>query len=280
MKSRLHRRLPPVPVRQARWRMTVPEIVQQRRRSAPARKSAPTPSAIDVGSIGAVCNISLNEQGLLAGLVAEVPGLAAKPIESVENACASGGQAILSVIHKLLLGHGEVGLAVGFEKMRDDDGKMDGKLVGKVLGLLLPPRRAGRQDLRLPAPLRRGDGPSTWQTTASPRRTSRGSPSPSTPTRSTTRTPRCRRSQLTLEQAMTIDGTEPLHRRRPAAEDLRLLADHRRLRRADRSPPRRGSPGSGSSTDRRVELAGWAQATDPLRKGGRDVLRPPGRSPR
>jgi acetyl-CoA C-acetyltransferase len=46
------------------------------------------PAAIDVGSIGATCNFSLNQQGLLAGLVAMVPGLGSKPIEAVENACA------------------------------------------------------------------------------------------------------------------------------------------------------------------------------------------------
>ena len=43
------------------------------------------PEVIDVGSIGATCNISLNQQGLLAGLLAEVEGLAGKPIESVEK---------------------------------------------------------------------------------------------------------------------------------------------------------------------------------------------------
>jgi acetyl-CoA C-acetyltransferase len=102
-------------------------------------------SALDVASIGAVCNISLNEQGLLAGLVAQVPGLGAKPIESVENACASGGQAVLSVIQKLQCGLGETGIAVGYEKMRDAEGKMDGKLVGKVLGYYShPDERPGK----------------------------------------------------------------------------------------------------------------------------------------
>ena len=33
-----------------------------------------------------------------------------------------------------MLGHGEVGLAVGFEKMRGAEGKIDGKRIGKVLG--------------------------------------------------------------------------------------------------------------------------------------------------
>jgi len=92
------------------------------------------PASIDLATIGATCNISLNKQGLLAGLVAMAPGMAAKPIESVENACASGGQAVLSVVQKLQLGLGEIGIAVGYEKMRNDDGKMDGKLIGEVLG--------------------------------------------------------------------------------------------------------------------------------------------------
>src|SRR3989304_1673171 len=77
--------------------MTVPEIVK---------------GAVE-GACGAPCNFSLNEQGLLAGLVASVPGLEGKPIEAVENACASGGQAIVSVAPKLLLGGGEIGTALG-----------------------------------------------------------------------------------------------------------------------------------------------------------------------
>lgn len=97
------------------------------------------PNSIDVGAIAAVCNISLNQQGLIAGLLADVPGLSAKPMEAVEIACASGGQAVLSVIYKLLLGQGDVGIAVGYEKMRNDEGKMDGKLVGQSLGYFSHP---------------------------------------------------------------------------------------------------------------------------------------------
>ncbi len=103
------------------------------------------PSALEVGSIGATCNFSLNEQGLLAGLMASVPGLEGKPIEAVENACASGGQAILSTIYKMQAGLGDTGIAVGYEKMRDAEGKMDGKLIGKVLGYFSHPgERAGK----------------------------------------------------------------------------------------------------------------------------------------
>src|SRR5947208_10196648 len=118
--------------------MTVPQIVEAAIQGA-CREIGADPAALDVGSIGAACNFSLNEQGLLAGLMADTPGLGGKPIEAVENACASGGQAVLSVIQKLQLGLGDTGIAVGYEKMRDAEGKMDGKLIGKVLGYFSDP---------------------------------------------------------------------------------------------------------------------------------------------
>src|SRR5689334_24969718 len=124
--------------------MTVPTILNSAIQGA-CREIGATPAALDVGSVGAACNFSLNEQGLLAGLMAMTPGLESKPIEAVENACASGGQAVLSVIQKLQLGMGETGIAVGFEKMRDAEGKMDGKLIGKVLGYFShPDEREGK----------------------------------------------------------------------------------------------------------------------------------------
>src|SRR5215475_5082489 len=124
--------------------MTVPQIVDSSIQGA-CREIGIEPGALDVGSIGAACNFSLNEQGLLAGLMAMTGGLEGKPIEAVENACASGGQAVLSVIQKLQLGMGETGIAVGFEKMRDATGRMDGKLIGKVLGYFSHPgERSGK----------------------------------------------------------------------------------------------------------------------------------------
>jgi len=124
--------------------MPVPEIVKNAILGA-CQEIRVEPSALDVGSIGATCNFSLNEQGLLAGLMAMVPGLEGKPLESVENACASGGQAVLSVIQKLQTGWGDAGIAVGYEKMRDAEGKMDGKLIGKALGYFShPDERAGK----------------------------------------------------------------------------------------------------------------------------------------
>jgi len=118
--------------------MTVPDIIKTSVAEVCKTINA-DPAAIDVGSVGATCTYTLNQQGLLAGLMATVQGLAGKPIESVENACASGGQAVLSVIYKLLVGQGDVGIAVGFEKMRDNDGKMDGKLIGAALGVFSHP---------------------------------------------------------------------------------------------------------------------------------------------
>jgi acetyl-CoA acetyltransferase len=113
--------------------MSVPEIVSRSVRETCASIDV-DPASCDLATIGAAAAGPFNQQGLLSGLVADVPGLAAKPIEAVENACATGGQAILAVAQKLQLGMGDVGIAVGFEKMRNDEGKMDGPRVGEILG--------------------------------------------------------------------------------------------------------------------------------------------------
>jgi acetyl-CoA C-acetyltransferase len=124
--------------------MTVPEIAQNAIQDV-CKEINTDPSLLDVGTVGAACNISLNQQGLVSGLVAAVPGLASKPIHSVENACASGGEAILSTILKLQAGWGETGFAMGYEKMRDAEGKMDGRLIGHALGVYShPDERPGR----------------------------------------------------------------------------------------------------------------------------------------
>jgi acetyl-CoA C-acetyltransferase len=65
--------------------MSVPEIIQNAVNGA-CHEIGTEPAALDVGSIGATRNISLNEQGLLSSLMAMLPGLAGKPIESLENA--------------------------------------------------------------------------------------------------------------------------------------------------------------------------------------------------
>ena len=114
---------------------------------------------------------------------------------AVENACATGGQAILAVASKLMLGEGDVGLAVGFEKMRDAEGKIDGKLDREGPRLLLPSRRAGRQDVRLPAPLRRGDEGLHGRLGRHRGGLRARSPRRSTRTPARTRSPRCRRTR-------------------------------------------------------------------------------------
>jgi len=253
--------------------MTVPDIIANAVKGVCNEIKVP-PSAIDVGSVGAVCNISLNSQGLLAGLMAAVPGLAAKPIESVENACATGGQAILSVINKLQVGEGEVGLAVGYEKMRDNEGKMDGKRVGEVLGYFShPDERVGKtfvfphlfaevmrdymaahhvkeEDLAQIAVIEYGNA--KYNPYA-----------------------QMQKVQITLEQAMKIEGIN------------RYVVDGLPLKTYDCSQISDGYAAMIVATEEglkklgvakagAVEIAGYAQATDPLKKEGRDVLRPQG----
>jgi acetyl-CoA acetyltransferase len=253
--------------------MTVPEIVRSAVRGA-CEEIRVEPAAIDVGSIGAVCNFSLNEQGLLAGLVAMVPGLEGKPIEAVENACASGGQAILSVAHKLLLGEGDVGIAVGYEKMRDAEGKMDGKLIGKALGYFShPDEREGKvyvfphlfaevmdcylkthgvseEDLARIAVIEYANANKNPYA-------------------------QMQKVSVTLEEAMKIGGIN------------RYVVEGLPLKTYDCSQITDGYAALILATDEGlarlgvkkadcVELAGFGQATDPLKKEGRDVLRPAG----
>jgi acetyl-CoA C-acetyltransferase len=253
--------------------MGAPEIVTAAIDGA-CREIGAEASALDVGSIGAACNVSLNEQGLLAGLMAMTPGLAGKPIEAVENACASGGQAALSVIQKLQLGMGEAGIAVGFEKMRDAEGKMDGKLIGKALGYFShPAERAGKvfvfphifaevmaEYMRAYGVTERDLAHIAVQEYASAKYNSCA---------------QMRNTQITLEQALKIEGIN-----RYVVEGLPLktydcsqitdgyasliLATEEGLRRL------------GVKRENCVEIAGWGQGTDPLSRAGRDVLRPTG----
>jgi acetyl-CoA C-acetyltransferase len=230
--------------------------------------------AVDVGSIGAVCNASLNEQGLLAGLVAMVPGLGSKPIEAVENACASGGQAIVSVARKLLLGEGDVGLAVGYEKMRGPDGKMDGKLIGKVLGYFShPDEREGKvfvfphlfaEVMDCYMKTHRVSDEDLARIAVAEYANANKNPYA-----------QMQKVSLSLEQATKIEGVN------------RYIVEGLPLKTYDCSQISDGYAALLLATDEglarlgvnksdTVELAGFAQATDPLRKDGRDVLRPAG----
>jgi len=253
--------------------MSVPEIVANAVRGT-CQEIATDAAALDVATIGAVCNVSLNEQGLLAGLVAEVPGLGAKPIESVENACASGGQAVLSVIQKLQCGLGDTGIAIGYEKMRDAEGKMDGKLVGKVLGYYShPDERPGKvfvfphlfaevMDVYLKTHGYREEDLASIAV----QEYANAKHNPYAQMRSV---------DLTVEKACAIEGIN------------RYIAEGLRLKTFDCSQITDGYAGMILATEEGlarlgvarkhcVQIAGWGQATDPLKKEGRDVLRPKG----
>jgi len=253
--------------------MTVPQIVDSTIQGA-CREIRAEASALDVASIGAACNFTLNEQGLLAGLVAGTPGMEGKPIESVENACASGGQAVLSVIHKLELGLGETGIAIGYEKMRDAGGKMDGKLIGKVLGYFSHPgERAGkvfvfphifaevmRDYMAAYGVTERDLAAIAVQEYANARLNPWA---------------QMNEVQITLEQAMAIEGFN-----RYVVEGLPLKTyDCSQITDGYAAlilATEEGLSKLGVPRQQCVEVAGWAQATDPIRKEGRDVLRPAG----
>jgi acetyl-CoA acetyltransferase len=253
--------------------VTVPEMIERAVAGVCAEVGV-EPAAIDVGSIAAACGFTLNRQGLLAGLMAGIPGLEGKPLEAVENACASGGQAVLSVAHKLLLGLGEVGVAVGYEKMRGDDGKVDGTRVGEVLGYFShPDEREGKVYVfpHLFAEVM-AEYMDAWDVTeedlariaVAEYGNARHNPDA-----------QMRGVELTLDKAMAIEGpnryiVEGLPLKTYDSSQITdgyaalILATEEGLRRLGLRP------------SDAVRLAGWAQATDPLRKAGRDVLRPAG----
>lgn len=253
--------------------MTVPDIVGNAIEGACRQIGVPA-SALDVGSIGAACNFSLNEQGLLAGLMAMTPGLEAKPIEAVENACASGGQAVLSVIQKLQLGMGEAGIAVGYEKMRDAEGKMDGKLIGKVLGYFSHPgEREGKVFVfpHLFAEVMREymDAYGVTEADLAAIAVQEYANAKYNPCAQMSKV------QITLDQAVKIEGIN------------RYVVDGLPLKTYDCSQitdgyasliiaTEEGLAKLGVPKSDAVEIAGWGQATDPLRKSGRDVLHPAG----
>ena len=253
--------------------MTVPQIVTNAIEGACRQIDVPA-ALVDVGSIGATCNFTLNEQGLLAGLMAMVPGLEGKPLDAVENACASGGQAVLSVINKLQAGMGDVGVAVGYEKMRDREGKMDAKLVGKVLGYFsFPAEREGKTFVfphlfaEVMQEYMKAHGVSEEQLAQiAVQEYACAKYNPCA---------QMNKVQITLEQAMKIEGIN------------RYVVDGLPLKTYDCSQisdgyaalllaTEEGLNKLGRKKEECIEVAGWGQATDPLRKEGRDVLRPAG----
>src|SRR5271165_1549446 len=247
--------------------MTVPQIVANAVTGVCDQIKVP-PASIDVGAVGSACNFTLNKQGLLSGLVATVPGMAAKPIESVENACASGGQAVLSVIYKLLSGVGDVGVAIGYEKMRDNEGKMDGKLIGEVLGYYShPDERAGKVFVfpHLFAEIMQcymqayGVSESDLAQIAVNAKYNPWA--------------QMNKAQITLEQAMKIEGVN-----RYVVEGLPLKTyDCSQITDGYAAlilATEEGLQKLGVSKADCAEVAGYAQATDALQKEGRNTLLP------
>ncbi len=253
--------------------MTVPEMVNNAIASACREIGVPA-AALDVASIGAACNFTLNEQGLLAGLVAMTPGMEGKPIEAVENACASGGQAVLSVIQKLQLGMGDTGIALGIEKMRDAEGKMDGQLIGKVLGYFShPAEREGKVFVfphtfaEVMQAYMEEHGVTEADLAAIPVQeyaNARFNPCA-----------QMNKVQITLDQALRIEGPN-----RYVIEGLPLKTyDCSQITDGYAAlilATEKGLAKLGVRKSDCVQIAGWGQATDPLQKAGRDVLRPAG----
>src|SRR5689334_11170766 len=253
--------------------LTVPAILDSAIRGA-CREISVEPAALDVGSVAAACNFTLNEQGLLAGLMAETPGLEGKPIEAVENACASGGQAVLSVIQKLQLGLGETGIAVGYEKMRDAEGKMDGKLIGKVLGYFShPDEREGKVFVfpHIFAEVMR-DYMQRWNVTEADLAAIAVQEYANAKYNSCAQMSKV---QITVDQALKIEGPN-----RYVVEGLPLKTyDCSQITDGYAAlivATEEGLAKLGIPKSECVQIAGWGQATDPIQKAGRDVLNPAG----
>ena len=210
----------------------------------------------------------------MAGLLAGVPGLAGKPLEAVENACASGGQAVLSGIYKLQAGLGETAIAVGLEKMRDSEGRADGKRVGEALGYFSDPQEREGKTFVFPhifAEIMQ-HYMQTWQVTEADLAAiavqeyanARHNPYA-----------QMQKVELTLDQATNIGGNN------------RYLVDGLPLKTYDCSQITDGYAALILATeeglarlgvDRHdcVQIAGWGQAVDPLQHEQRNVLEPAG----
>ena len=253
--------------------LTVTDIMNKAVLETLAQVGATT-AQVDVAAVGAACNISLNAQGLVSGLVAMVPGMGGKSIESLENACASGGQAILSVAMKLMVGDGEVGLALGYEKMRDAEGKMDGKLIGQVLGHYShPDDREGKTYIFphlfaevMDTYIKHWGVTERDLATIAVQEYANGNQNPYAQMQKIT---------VSLEEAAV------------AGDRNRYLIEGLPMKTYDCSQITDGYAGLLLATEEGlarlglkkadcVELAGFGQATDPLLKAGRDVLNPVG----
>ena len=178
------------------------------------------------------------------------------------------------MIHKLQLGIGDTGIAVGYEKMRDAEGKMDGKLIGKVLGYFsYPDEREGKVFVfpHLFAEVMQAYMDEYGVTGAD-------LAAIAVQEYANAKFNSCaqmNKVQITLEQALKIEGLN------------RYVVDGLPLKTYDCSQitdgyaslilaTEEGLAKLGVAKSDCVQIAGWGQATDPIRKAGRDVLHPTG----
>lgn len=253
--------------------MSIQEMITNAAQGAAADAGIPL-AAVDVGSIGGLLVPVLNGQTLMAGMLAMVPGMAGKSIETVENACASGGQAILSVVYKLLLGMGDVGIAIGVEKMRNDEGKMDGVLIGKALGTASHPENREGKVFVFPHLFAEvmDRYMKEWGVTEE-----EFAHVPVNMYRHANMNPlaQMNKVQMSVEKVMTLEGPN------------RYVVEGLPLKTYEASQISDGYAGLilatqagidklGIPRSKAVELAGFGVATDPLSVTGRDTIRPAG----
>lgn len=95
--------------------------------------------AIGYISVAGLLTPMINDQCLLAGLIALDPAYTGKSIFEVGNACDSGGMAIINCATQILSGQAHIGMAIGLEKMHPLEGKLDSKVVGQALSTAAHP---------------------------------------------------------------------------------------------------------------------------------------------
>ena len=150
---------------------------------------------------------------------------------------------MLSTIYKLQVGMGDVGIAVGYEKMRDAQGKMDGKLIGKVLGYFSHPDEREGKVFVFPHIFAEVMAAYMKEHGATARELATIAVTEYANAR-TTRTRRCVMSSAASTRSRRSKAINRCIVEGLPLEDVRLLADHRRLRRDDRGDRGRASRGS------------------------------------
>jgi acetyl-CoA acetyltransferase len=178
------------------------------------------------------------------------------------------------VVHKLQLGYGDVGVAVGYEKMRDDEGKMDGKLVGEVLGYFSHPDEREGKVFVFPHLFAEVMETYMKEHGVSEEALARIAVAEYAHANKNPYA-QMQKVRVSLADATKIEGIN------------RYIVDGLPLKTYDCSQisdgyaalilaTEEGLSRLGVAKADSVEIAGWGQATDPLKKEGRDILKPRG----